>query len=164
MANTIALPTASARALWTCEISGQLSDGAWENASPMGHWQFWNHLEVIEGAPKVTSTERCKKNGYVLTSLLEYVGDRMLLIGRMAKCTEVGVTRGAAEYMPASFTEWQECKLTGKWQYDFVAKYMEPITEDVARKFYNTTYTEKELRADLKLIKSAMKTAVVSRY
>jgi len=158
--NIIQLPTVSQRALWQHEICGQLSDGMWENSKPYDHWKFWCDLEVVSGPPLVVSNARCRKTGYNLTSLLEYVGDRMVKLGRLAICTDdIANIRYAAEYMPDTFTQWLECKTTGKWPYDFVAGSMEHITEDVARKYYATVYTEKHLRADLKVIKQAMKTA-----
>jgi hypothetical protein len=158
--NVIQLPTNSQRALWMHEISGQLSDGMWENARPFDHWKFWCELEVISGAPHVFSNGHCKKTGYNLTSLLEYVGDRMVKLGRLAMCTDdIEHIRYAAEYMPETFTEWLVCKMTGKWPHDYVRDAMYLITEDVARKYYTATYTEKHLRADLKVIKQAMKTA-----
>lgn len=33
------LPSASAAAIWEAEITGQLSDGMWENSTPHEHWK-----------------------------------------------------------------------------------------------------------------------------
>lgn len=155
---TIALPTSSARAVWTEEIVGQLSDGMWENTSPHDHWKFWNGLKVAEGEPCVTSNTCPRKNNYGLTRLIPIIGDRMVAIGRMGKVDGVDEAMlHAAEYMPDTLEEWEKAKASGEWEYDFVKDYMAYVPQWIAAKFYETAYTEKDLRADLKLIKKAMK-------
>jgi hypothetical protein len=72
--------TLSQKNLFDCEISGQLSDGAWENTKPYDHWEPWGKSTIKVG----TSVGRdfpVKKDGYNLGSLLQYVGDRMLSFG-----------------------------------------------------------------------------------
>lgn len=81
------LPTMSAVYLWENEIKGQLSDGAWENAYPHDHWKYWSEVYATKAytKPVVYSFQgRPKKDSYSLTSLLQYVGDRMLAIGVIA--------------------------------------------------------------------------------
>ena len=63
--------------LFKSEITGQLSDGAWENARPFDHWKFWCNAEVVmdgavgyEGYPM--------KTNYNLHALKRYVKDRMM--------------------------------------------------------------------------------------
>jgi hypothetical protein len=46
----IILPTLSACALWSGEVTGQLSDGTWENSRPYGHYKFWFTVEPVQGA------------------------------------------------------------------------------------------------------------------
>lgn len=71
--------TLSQKNLFDCEISGQISDGAWENAQPHDHWKPWTS-EVKVGS-RVGRDFPVKKDGYGLTSLIQYVGDRMLAFG-----------------------------------------------------------------------------------
>lgn len=74
------LKTKEAYVVFTEEIKGQISDGAWENSRPYDHWIFWSNtnaivdgnlgLEIKEGTPL--------KRNYNLFHLIPYVGDRML--------------------------------------------------------------------------------------
>lgn len=160
---TIALPTFSAQAIWTDEILGQLSDGMWENSRPLGHWKFWQNLEVVTGAPAVTRAFGCwaKKTAYNLAALYEYVGGRILAQGRMAKaCELLGVpyVPGCAEYLDEMTTEeFLRGKATGAWKYDFLAGYFDKMPEELERAFRVAKYTTKDRNADIKAIKAAMK-------
>lgn len=160
---TIFLPTASARALWDCEITGQLSDGMWENTAPHDHWKFWAHCEVAEGEPKLVCEgyNRPVKTGYNIAGLLPHIGDRMLKAGQMGIAGGDERACRGAEYMPATLAEFLECQSTGSWKHDFVRDYMAGVDAEVAEKFYATTYTIKHLRADIKAIKAAMKSVAI---
>lgn len=160
----ISFPTVTALALWKGEVLGQISDGAWENSGPNGHYHFWHNLKSGLGKAQTTATTYPEKNNYGLSKLIEYVGDRMLKTGQMAKAAG-DADRSfahAADYMPPTLEEWTKSKETGQWKYDFVGKYMEPITPELAKKFYATKYEMPELKRDLALIRSAMKNVVVS--
>ena len=157
---TIFLPTPSAIAVWKNEVLGQMSDGAWENTNPQNHWEYWSDLDVQQGAPGLKADRGPIKTGYNLAGLLQYVGDRMVAYGRMGKALGAGAPDAAinaAEYMPDTLEQWQQAKQSNNWQYDFVSKYMGAVTEDMAKKFYNTAYTERDLRRDLSFMKTAMK-------
>jgi hypothetical protein len=87
---TIYLPTFTAVALWNKELTGQLSDGMWENANPAygpdAHWIFWCNLQAVcdpGGEPRVVTpcAWRCKKTGYNFAALYPIIGERMLSIG-----------------------------------------------------------------------------------
>ena len=69
--------TAEEAFLWEDEILGQLSDGAWENATPHDHWQAWGRAGVEVGSPAGYYGFRPKRTSYGLNSLIEYIGDRM---------------------------------------------------------------------------------------
>lgn len=159
---TITFQNMAQLALWLHQLTGQMSDGMWENTKPHDHWKFWGQLETEIGKDLKVTTDRpweCKKVGYDFAKLIEYVGAEMLALGRMAQIT--GVTDRmlqAASYMPATLEKFNECRATGKWQYDFVAKYMEVVSDHDAEMFYAAEYTEKQLRLDLKVIKAIMKT------
>lgn len=156
------LPSATAVALWHCELSGQLSDGMWEGSGPREHWKFWCHLEVTVGAvyTETNNTVYCRKNAYSFASLYEIVGDRMLANARMAKAGADPMDRElveAGEHMPATIEEFRYMKAGQKWPHDYVGRRMERVTDELAVSFYATTYTMKDMKADIKLIKSTMK-------
>lgn len=101
--------------LFTKVITGQLSDGYWENSKPFDHWKFWSCVDAkVIGTGtfgiEISSTMyvRCNRNNYGLERLLKFdeVRERMLTLGRSL----------------------------------------------------DSSYTEKQLRADLKVIKMAMRT------
>lgn len=158
---TISFTTKTALALWEAEICGQLSDGMWENTAPHDHWKFWCNLDAVVGTEnKVVATRpwECKKTGYNVSGLYEYIGDRMLKIGRLAKVHPTTERLNAADYMPDTLEEWVTMNASGKWQFDFVGPYMAQITPEIATAYYATTYTMRDLRSDVKVIKDAMKT------
>lgn len=158
-------------ALWRDELTGQMSDGMWENSAPWEHYKFWGGLDVVverAGTPRVATGQpwQIKKKGYAFNRLYSIVGDRMLALGRMARAAEslglaVPIDRTAAEYMPPTMDAWRECRASGKWQYDFVKEPMErDVTEELALAFYAETYTMKDLRDDVAVISGAMKNVV----
>ena len=61
------------------EMSGQISDGMWENTRPYDHWEPWCAAEVVVGE-NVGRNFYAKKDNYNLNNkeLLDIVGDRML--------------------------------------------------------------------------------------
>lgn len=150
---TIYLPTKTAKAIWDKEITGQLSDGMWENSTPQNHWRFWTSLESAFGSPgRVEANEEYSK-GYNLSSLIPYVGDRMISVAKMALVDESLLDD--ADYMPSTFEEFKK-KQSGS-QYVYVREHLGKVSDEVAEKFYSVVYTEKDLRADLMRIKNAMK-------
>jgi len=151
----IYLPTWSALALWEHEITGQLSDGAWENSTPHDHWEFWNRLEAQKGAPEVKGGGWARRTGYNLNTLIEYVGDRMLNLGRFGKAVGRKLNdneRYGAEYLPEKQEDLAGIK---GYQNDYIKK----LKKGDIDKFYKTQYTQTDLNNDLKYIKKAMSTA-----
>lgn len=61
------------------ELSGQISDGMWENSRPYDHWEPWCGAEVVVGL-NVGRNFYAKKDNYNFTNkdLLDVVGDRMV--------------------------------------------------------------------------------------
>lgn len=151
----ISLPTISAVALWNFEITGQLSDGMWENSKPYDHWKAWNNIEVKLGKP--CTNVYARKDNYNLVSLLPIIGERMLKKGRMAKAMSTGFDGDllySAEHMPDTFEAFEK----GSGNFSMID--LNAVTSEVAKKYYACVYTHKDLRADLKSIKLAMKTKV----
>jgi hypothetical protein len=176
---TITLPTITAVALWTYEITGQISDGMWENTTPHGHFKFWCMLEakhVPDADPIVLdSSGYCMKSNYNLLKLLDLgkedaahrfcVRDRMIAQAKMAlalKKLGLALDYGsmhAAAHMPETLDAWRASAATWTWDADFIAKYMEDVTDGLAFEFYAAKYDQRDLKRDLALIKAAMKTA-----
>lgn len=79
-ANTLVFETPVQALLWHNEISGQLSDGYWENTTPMEHWKAWCNAEVVvaKEGQKAGRNFPVLKAGYRLSALIEYVGSRMI--------------------------------------------------------------------------------------
>jgi hypothetical protein len=77
------------KVLFDWEISGQLSDGYWENTRPMNHWRIWSRCEVVVASEptKIGRNFRPDKSNYNLLApmLLEAVGDRMITYAKIAK-------------------------------------------------------------------------------
>lgn len=167
---TLVFTTPSAVALWVEEIPGQMSDGMWENSGPRDHWKFWYdadcELGTVPGVRNVNG--RCVKNAYNLAGLFEYVGDRMLQTGRMAKALHtLGLCiadRGilhASNYMPETLGEYIAIRNKNKDNSVQGASWGEASLEKVpftlAATYYDTVYTMKDMRADIKEIKSVLK-------
>jgi len=154
------LPSWSAATVWEHEILGQLSDGAWENSGPHDHWEFWHKLDLAIGRPKVAYNYYGRiKNGYNLAGLIQYVGDRMVNMGRMGMALNRRLSSyeaSAAEDMPPTFEQFMADRQEAK---TYSQKELQHILPGDAQKFYRTKYDEKDLRNDLQVIKTAMKTA-----
>ena len=164
---TILLPTASALALWEHEVTGQISDGTWENASPRDHYQFWCRLDREKGSPAVKQTRgHCKRWYYGLTRLYTMKWEdgtyilrtRMINKGRLAKAHEAlggrfedfgYEQRYAAEEMPATLEEF-----TSKTD----ERFRKAVSDELAAKYYETEYALDDLKKDIRSIAAAMKT------
>lgn len=107
------------------------------------------HVYVNEGTGEVEVVQMNDDNETIRTA-------RMAIAGADPTDRE---TLHAAEYMPPTLAEFQAAKAANKWEHDFIAKYMENITDELAEKFYVAEYTMKQMNADLKLIMSVMHTA-----
>lgn len=164
---TIFLPTASALALWEHEVTGQISDGTWENAGPRNHWQFWCRLDRAVGAANVEHRRgECKRWYYGLTRLYTMKWEdgsyilrtRMVNMGRLAKAHEaLGGSfqdfgyeqRYAAKEMPETLEE-------------FISKtderFRKAVSDELAKKYYETEYALDDLKKDINEIAAAMKT------
>jgi hypothetical protein len=81
------------KVLWDQELSGQISDGRWENSKPYDHWEYWHRdVTVVVDPENVGRDFWVKRDGYCFTEkeLLETIGERML--------EAVQVATGNAEY------------------------------------------------------------------
>ena len=73
--------------LFDVELSGQISDGQWENLAIEDHWLDWSRAEVIVDPSNLGRDFFAKYESYnfVAKDLLEVIGDRMLTYGRATK-------------------------------------------------------------------------------
>jgi hypothetical protein len=78
--NVLRVRTKAQKIMFDDEMSGQISDGQWENTSPDDHWLPWSDATVIVDPSNVGRNFQCPKDNYALNSsdLLSIVGDRML--------------------------------------------------------------------------------------
>jgi hypothetical protein len=170
MDDTIYFSTASAAALWIWEITGQLSDGMWENTMPYDHWRPWCALKVRLGNSRYKTNWHIAKDGYALGSLKRYVGDRMRAYGRFGKAVGndifkmAGEVRTIVEEFPAEPFNLEEFKAEMTKHKDWRSReyYWNGLEQKHVDAFYNTDYTEMDLNNDLKNIKTAMKNPVRS--
>jgi len=171
---TIFLPSYPALALWDHELTGQISDGYWENSTPHNHWQFWTSIDSKLGTPEVKITGgRPVKTGYGITNkdLLDVVGDRMITGARLAKALNKQISRDEydmAEYFapgmlghsPTTSEEFIKAKneymQSGRIR-DYEKTKLTKLNDNLVRKYFNTHYNEKDMMRDLKQIKLAMK-------
>ena len=168
---TLELPTVSAVALWKSEICGQLSDGAWENTMPLDHWHFWCRLDVkhVPSTARVVTEVpwKCKKTGYNLATLYQYVGDRMLATGRMARALEAcGVTEPTREQIEVgeylegidSMVNLTKALDPANGVSEYRRSKLAEVDQAHAQAFFTSSYTMKDMRKDIASIKAAMKT------
>lgn len=159
--------TLSRFALWKHELTGQLSDGMWENSKPYDHWKFWCGLQpkfapnsTLEITLPTDWRGRCKKTGYNFSSLYPIVGDRMVKLGRLATAMQsLGIHeftydhRYAAEHMPETLEAFNN-RPAGNPRFPQVDC---AVTDAIAKAYYTTDYTLKHVKADVAAIKMAMK-------
>ena len=151
--------------LWKNEITGQLSDGAWENSSPHDHWENWCRATAsVTTDGKVGIDFRPMRSGYGLNSkeLLDIIGSRMIVMVRLARVFGIK----SAQDFEGMFDD--KCKFCGipKWMNSSESSYCVGQRAKIAEyelddiKFVGEleTYTMKDLRKDLGDMKAIMKT------
>lgn len=74
-------------ALFKAELSGQISDGMWENTRPNNHWKPWCKAEVGVNPESLGVNFYSSRNNYNFSSkmLLDVVGDRMIWAANLAE-------------------------------------------------------------------------------
>ncbi len=147
--NIITFRNATQKVLWNHEISGQLSDGMWENSNV--NEKIWS-AEAHVGTPGVnfhTNGMRANFN-FCNEQLLDIVGDRMLMFAKASKITKDEKIIAAAEYLEGIKTEEQFNKIMQNKK-DYRSKYLAQIKNwKNAQKIINAPYSESQMKADLK--------------
>lgn len=164
MKDRIAFRTAAQAAIFELEITGQLSDGYWEN-DPRSYWRVWCNAEVAVAEPGETPSRNfpVNRDSYRLDhpDLLEVVGYRMRVYAVLARC---GYSLDEVRLFEHLFD------LEGKWSgipihkgdyYDDIRERLGAWGLDLVRRQVEKglpSYPDKRLRADLREMKIAMRT------
>jgi hypothetical protein len=154
--------------LFEMEISGQLSDGHWENHEPHQHWQPWCDAK-IEVGPNVGRDFNVYEGGddYDLTdsSLMGVVGYRMRVFVRFARrhgLEKAKILEGALD-LDGMFrglpSEAQRAEKTRYWR-DLYDRLLPFDMDEVRALAESEEYTHEELLADLREMRGAMRTWV----
>jgi len=171
---TIVLPNFSSLALWRHEISGQLSDGYWENTRPFDHWKFWCLLES-----KVERDQARVDMAFPAYPMVSYnlaalygkeidLGKRMTNLGRMGRACEAGGFEleydwcCSAEDMPETLDDFMKLSVapdgaghvvgaTENWK-------GRVVPDALAKAYYIVLYNVEDMIRDVKSIKEAMLT------
>lgn len=142
--NIITFRNFTQKALWDNEISGQLSDGKWENSNVDS--DIYSATAKV-GTPGVNFKTYKRANfNFASTDLIDIVGERMLLIAKASKYTKNENIINASKYLEGINTkkEFDSVK-------DYRKKYLNIIkTWDIAEKILNINYTKSNLISDLK--------------
>jgi len=184
---TFFLARASQVALWEHELTGQISDGMWENSGPSEHYAFWCRLKpVLAPAGARVGVETpcewlCTRDRYGFTSLytVEWpagvfcIRDRMVKLGRLALACELDghecgyEQRLAAEELPETWQAYlslraDEAERVGSAkEQEERTRLLNAVPKDLARTYYEhlacKAYGLKQMKADVKAIKEAMK-------
>ena len=140
------------KALFLQELSGQISDGYWENSRPDDHYQYWSLSfdQVIIDGTLSHNFHAPRKYNFLAEDLLDIVGDRMLFYAKMAILfPDLALTLLQEHDMPAGVEAyWPKSQ----------AFYTEiGLTQDVldAVEAYNG-YDMQDLRKDLQALKTAV--------
>jgi hypothetical protein len=182
----IVFSSLSQKNLWDEEITGQLSDGYWENSRPSDHWEAWANATSSVGS-KTGIDFVSRRSNYNLTNreLLDIVGGRMLIYGA-AGVAGFDITKNpwisSLEYLVtnADSPEEMASTITGTpfdtalEQYETSSKIINKFWQDAgaairanyskAKKVWETIakgkYTTKNLKDDLTAINSTMKKSI----
>ena len=158
------------KALYKHELLGQISDGMWENSRPWDHWKSPCNAEVkIDAENPRRVGRRTRKYNFTDGQLLEWVGDRMIILANMAENGFRGRALSLADHswktpeemtvtinLAMSLDEIQEKMAENYW----VKKQEEIISLFGSREAYEAakvgSYDLKKLRKELLAMKKVM--------
>jgi hypothetical protein len=147
---------------------------------------------VNVGAPASVKMDEGKyapynqKTSYGISGLYDIIGDRMVAFGRMGRVlstlVDIDIVESpdydtrygkdstfdacvhAAEYLQEmGLDKFLEEKASGVYSKPWTERYLKAVDEETARRFFSTKYDMKDLKADVKLIKAAIKTVAANR-
>jgi len=64
---TLVLANEDQKVIWECELTGQLSDGQWENSKPHDHWEAWCYADVAVDPTNVGRDFHVLRDSYGFT-------------------------------------------------------------------------------------------------
>jgi len=153
------------KALFLQELSGQISDGYWEDARPIDHYQYWSLSfdQVIVDGTLSHNFYAPRKYNFLASDLLGIVGDRMLFYAKMTILfPDVAFALLQKHNMPDDVEELQNVVRYAangeEYWINKLAFYTEiGLTQDVldAVEAYNG-YDMQDLRKDLQALKTAV--------
>lgn len=155
---TLNLATAAQKALFTHELVGQMSDGAWENTAPFDHWEVWASCAVKVDPTNVGRDFYARKTGYAFAKALldiECIKTRMLAYARWAITFGEDVDADALECLrpDGTLSSWAS-PATVAYLRDFDPAKVLAVASD------ESLYNERDLRRDLTAINKALKVRV----
>jgi len=161
---TITFRTAAQAAIFEHEVKGQLSDGHWEN-DPRSCWQDWCRTDPIVGEHVGTNfSPRRSAYGLDNPTLTKVVGDRMRLYAVLANLghslEDIDTLEHAFEFCGC---EPAEVPTHGGKYWEGVRAQLESLDLPALHKAVAdglTVYRKKELLADLREMKVAMRTRI----
>jgi hypothetical protein len=158
---TIKLASAVQKALFVTELSGQISDGFWENASPHDHWEIMCRATVEVDAEN-TGIDFYPRRRYNFANkeLLEVVGDRMIWYAKTSiafpsvNTHEFDFSDGASVYRGYSAQSLANSNPSSYWADKIkVIEVAFGMSMEEAEKIINAVeYSRKDLIKDLKAI------------
>lgn len=153
----LTLKTITQKILYVEEITGQISDGHWENSGPRDHYQDWCRCEVAVGDNAGRDFHTRKTNYNLLSKdLLEVIGQRMIHFGRLAAVLgdDEALLRGVIDGLDL---DGNVAPLDHDWS--SACGWPQEVRDQVAATIREESlYSRKDLMRDLREIRAAMKT------
>jgi len=148
------------KCLWDVEISGQISDGHWEN-SANSNYKFWSGLNTAVDAanPRVDAkTYGNVKFNLTNGDLLDVVQDRMIAVAKMSKISKDEKIVGVADYLEgiSSLEGFQKTLASAQ---PYMKEKLSLFSPELITQWLAVTYTEQNLKSDLRDMSDIMKTA-----
>lgn len=179
----IYFPTVAAALIYEFELSGQISDGYWENARPYDHWQWIGHTEPIVDKDKCGYTGFHHRKTYSTDWLRRYVKkalknqagdyDWTIRVFNYAKFGSIinpqdfekiykeYAYRSIIEDMPEEEVNHDQLEAAYNTS-DYKKKYWDKagafFTDELLKKYYSSDYGWSEFEDDLELAETAINT------
>jgi hypothetical protein len=172
MTNKFTVGTEDQRVLFVYELTGQLSDGHWENARPSNHWRSWCDAEVLVGENIGVNFWSSRVYDFASSDLLDVVGTRMRLYVMIWRAFQNNNVIKLLEHLFTTINDLSEAVsepvYSGLPQYegeywdkvrDTIADFCEENggLEAVIAKVLAQSYSANDLRRDLKALNLAQR-------
>lgn len=172
--NKLYFNTLAAALLYDWELSGQISDGKYENSRPYDHWRWVIDAEIIVDPNGLNYTTRMIRKTYNLNEWVKYMNGTETWAWRCAQFVRFGncfestqenydlisqyVSRSAVERLKESYPSYdafvEDCK---HWpDYAESGNFLKVFTEEVYNKYYSVEISTKEFTKYHKLMKETV--------